>query len=67
VTINGLTIEDHVSEAAAEPAVNGGPAHEAAPRAATQQEDQQAQQSQASAVHPPGQRSAPGRRPLFRT
>jgi hypothetical protein len=65
VTIKGLTIEDHVSEAAAEPPVNG--AHETAPRAATQQEDQQAQQSQASAVHPPGQRSAPGRRPLFRT
>lgn len=55
------------SEAMAQPAVNDRPAHEKAGRAAAQQEDQQLQQSHASAVHPPGQHSTPGRRPLFRT
>jgi hypothetical protein len=67
MTINGSTIEDNVSEAMAQPAVNDGPAHEKAGQAPVQQEDQQVQHSQASAAHPPGQRSTPGRRPLFRT
>ncbi len=35
-------------------------------QAQPEQVDQQAQQSQASAAARPGQRAAPGRRPLFR-
>jgi len=70
VTINGPTIED--KEPTVQPSVNDGPAHEKVARGGVhpedrrvQQEDQQVQQSQAP--HPPGQRSTPGRRPLFRT
>jgi hypothetical protein len=63
VTINGLTIEDTVSNATVQPTVIDGPAPEKVGRAG----DQQVQQSQGSAPHPPGQRSTPGRRPLFRT
>ena len=67
MTINGLTIEDTVSNATVQPTVIDGPAPEKVGRAGVQQEDQQVQQSQGSAPHPPGQRSTPGRRPLFRT
>jgi hypothetical protein len=67
VTIYGSTIEDHVSEAMAQPTVNDRAAHEKAGRAGAQEEDQQVQKSQASAARPPGQRSTPGRRALFRT
>ena len=67
MTINASSIEDNVSTAMAQATVNHGPAPEKVGRAGVQQEDQQVQQSQASAVQLPRQRSTPGRRPLFRT
>jgi hypothetical protein len=67
VTISGSSIEDTLTEAVAQATVNVGPTPEKVGRAGVQQEDQQVQHSQASTVHPPGQRSPPGRRPLFRT
>jgi hypothetical protein len=48
-------------------ALNDRPELEQAARAEAKQEDPQVRQSQASVARPPGQRSAPGRRPLFRT
>ena len=66
MTINGSSIEEPLTEAMAQATVNDGPTPEKVGRAGVQQQHQEVQQSQAPAVHPPGQRSTPGRRPLFR-
>ena len=67
MTINGSTTGYGMSDEMAQPTVTNRPEQENAGPAEAQQEDQQVQQSQASAAHQPGQRAAPGRRPLFRT
>ena len=65
MTINGSSIEDNMSTAMVQATVNDGPASEKVGRAGVQQEDQRVQQSHASAMQLPAQRSTPGRRPLF--
>jgi hypothetical protein len=67
MTINGSTTGYGISDEMAQPTVNYRTEQEKAGQAEAKQEDQQVQQSQASAADRPSQRAAPGRRPLFRS